>query len=419
MNRAELAKKLAEVMPLVARSAPLVQGCTLAHGGQELDDASRRDLLQRLAAGEVIELTMEIIAFRQKAGVSNRNFTRFQESKLTKLGKSGKGTPFLKDHNQRDVESRGGTVVASKMETADDGERILRQTVRLTAAWAVRKALEGNLDRYSIGWIPTGPVLCSACGEEILCKEWHWPGDRLESGERVEWIFTDAELIESSGVNVPAVLGTELEEIRAALSAAQNLGREPNKEQRMDPKMKAALLSILALSASADDAEIVRAAEALRKASDDADRRLSTLQASLEEVKASLETEAAARQAAEELSRQREEDSFVAAAIKAGKVKPKSKLEACLRKEFAADKAAAREHVDDLPRITPVGQERQSGGDDPAEKSTVLGAAEGFLADCGVDASRVRAQLKRAGVKDPDAALSRHIGEQLLAEDAA
>lgn len=72
-----------------------------------------------------------------------------------------------------------------------------------------------------IGWHPTGPVTCSACGTEVFAECTHLPGDRLESGDVVEFVFTDAELVETSAVSVPAVQGTGIDQIRAALSAAR------------------------------------------------------------------------------------------------------------------------------------------------------------------------------------------------------
>lgn len=190
-----------------------------AAGGDPLSAAEKTELLEKSLAGEPIELTVDIRPFSQEDGKPNRNHTRFRKGALTALGRSGKGSVFLRDHAQRDSMARGGTIIASKMVKEGDVHE-LHQTVQVVKPWAVQSFLDGTSDRFSIGWHPTGLVLCTACNASIG-KCWHWPGDKVAQEDdtviTVEFEFQDAELVETSSVNVPAVTGTSVVDIRAAL----------------------------------------------------------------------------------------------------------------------------------------------------------------------------------------------------------
>ncbi len=151
----------------------------------------------------------------------------------------GEGKPFLRDHAQRDSMARGGTLIESGVEVPTEGHYEIRQVARLTEPWAIALYLRGNMTTVSIGWIPTGPVLCSVCNAPVgeKCGGWwkHWPGDRLkkitdDDGNEVyvdsnkgsivvRWIYTAAELIETSCVPVPGVPTAEMDQLRATLSA--------------------------------------------------------------------------------------------------------------------------------------------------------------------------------------------------------
>lgn len=195
-------------------------------GGEKLGDDERRALLERSLAGEHIELLVEIRPFSQERGAQNRNFVRFKESALVPMGRSGVGSVFLRDHRQGDQMARGGTIVASKMEKAEPGKYELVQTAKLVKPWAVQGALDGTIDRFSIGWHPTGNVLCTACKASVMdC--WHYPGQSLQDEKSgaamvVEFEFQAAELVETSAVAVPAVKGTGVVDIRAALGLQSN-----------------------------------------------------------------------------------------------------------------------------------------------------------------------------------------------------
>ncbi len=240
---------------------------SLRVNGSELAKTERKALIERVQSGEFVELEIEANTYIQRE-TPNRNFVRFKDGTLSRFAKTGMNTPFLIDHNKRNVDSRGGTVVKSKLVRGEDGEKSISQTILLTKPWAVVGVLDGTIDRFSIGFMPTGPILYSHNKEEIDGWPKFWPGDVLEDGTVVEWIFTEAELIETSGVNVPAVVGTQIDGVREALqlalgeppkektktSANKPSGKAPRKVERMSQIAK-----MLGLSEDASQEEIAAA----------------------------------------------------------------------------------------------------------------------------------------------------------------
>lgn len=192
-------------------------GRTLRASGKVIDGAARAELVERSLAGEHIELELDTIAYVQTPGVRNRKFIRFKPGRLQAMAHSGIGTPFLRDHRQGELASAGGTISASKM-VKTGVSRAIHQTANLTVPWAVQAALQGVMKKISIGWWPTGPVHCTLCKGPIgdcLWERGHWRGSEHD-GEIVEFEVQDAELTETSAVNVPAASGTEVRDIRTS-----------------------------------------------------------------------------------------------------------------------------------------------------------------------------------------------------------
>jgi hypothetical protein len=185
--------------------------------GEVLDTGARDAALSAYRNGILpSKLHLDIVAYRQPKA-PNRNFIRFLPDILKELASSFVGQPFIRDHRQRDLDARGGTIIASEYQLGSDGPAF-HQRVELNEPWAIGKALNGNLDRFSIGWHTTGDYLCSVCEKPLLEGDcYHWPGDTVD-GKRVEAIVTGAQGVETSAVLVPAVHGTGVEAIRAALS---------------------------------------------------------------------------------------------------------------------------------------------------------------------------------------------------------
>ncbi len=156
---------------------------------------------------------LEIEATVFVASYPNRNFIRFAPDALPGLASSFKGMPFLRDHAQGDLTARAGTITDAWL----DGDAI-KVKADLVTPWAVKAALDGTLDRFSIGWhSPAGPA-CSSCAKPMRSRECaHYPGH-----DGVEAIYgADAVGVEISAVSVPAVMGTGIDSIRMQLSAAR------------------------------------------------------------------------------------------------------------------------------------------------------------------------------------------------------
>lgn len=246
----------------------------LLAGGErkKLSDAERRDLLARVRAGEHVELSFTARTFVQTEGKANRNFIRFKPSALGKIARSFKGQPFLRDHSQRTLDARGGTITSSQLVEDADGTLAIEMTVKVFEPWAVSGLLTGKIDRFSIGWHPTGPVLCSVHRTRIFRKCECWPGDVVAgfdeddpASPRVEAVFTSADGVEVSAVNVPAVPEAKGVEIRAALEALGALGADDNEAapRRLEARMEK-IIAILGLAAAATGDDITAAITALK-----------------------------------------------------------------------------------------------------------------------------------------------------------
>lgn len=331
-----------EAIGLASRAA-LGSVAELRAGGKAMAPADRDALLAKAVARDAVELELEVLAYEQgrrdASGkrIGNRNGIRIRDGAMVRLGSSGAGRPFLRDHMQHDVTARGGTVLTSKTtKVTEDGHYEIRQTVRLTEPSAVERALRGLMSTVSIGLHPTGPVNCTACGSEILTKCWHFPGDTATDKDGaeidVEWEFTSAELIETSEVSVPAVPSAAIEGFRAALALTNGTrGPEPQKANRMNK-----LCTMLGLAATASEDEITSAVGKALGAREVAEAKLAI--AETERAKLALEVDG--YRAAE---RKNAEDEFVSGALASGRILPTD--EPAWRRLYAADKLGAVEEM--------------------------------------------------------------------------
>lgn len=379
-NPAELAK----VLPMVCRAAhesPVL--AVRAADGSALSNEKRDQLLAAAVAGEFVELEIDVLAYEQKAGSQNRNFVRFRDGAMVGLGRTGKGNPFLRDHAQHTVLARAGTITASSTEKLSDGEYVIHQTVKLSAPWAVELALRGLLGSVSIGWNPTGPVMCSDCNAPVFTKCWHTPGDRLRVGDDgkkryddsgdivVEWVYTAAELIETSIVNVPGVPSARIDEIRAALSAAvpafNGLRSEQDHEGSNNEEAKTMdkeLLKLLGLAEDATEAQIKAAVEQLQASAKADKAQLAILEKLVKEMEQLKLRE-----------RQRDADVFISDALTSGRIGKGDEEQ--WRALFEADSKRAAELMAKRPEnsATPVGEPRQS-SQNPDKATPVITGGE-------------------------------------------
>ena len=230
------------------------------------DDDDRREMLEAARAGAAIEFEITFLGFQQ-TDVPNKNFVKFKPNILGKFAKSFVNMPLLRDHDQGSMAARAGTVVASKLVPVDNGKGI-ELTARVTAQWAVVALLEGNLDRFSIGWDHGGldTIECSLCKAEVFTKCEHFPGEVVASKSgntrTCEYVFTLAEGIEVSAVKVPAVGGTGISEVQTALTRLAAIAAA--KKQPGDNLEKIALA--LGLNKDADESAILAVIETSKAA---------------------------------------------------------------------------------------------------------------------------------------------------------
>jgi phage head maturation protease len=220
------------VKALQLRSEPLISSVlAITAGGETLragDPAERNKLIESVRAGKQLPLDVLATTFRQKDGTPNRRFLRFKPGALAAVAKSYVGMPLILDHNAWDQQARIGTITASEL-VQDAGGQAFRQTLNIVKPEAVISVLDGTIDRFSIGWSGTGPVHCTVHQLDVRGRGscGCWPGDKvLVDGvsKTVEYEFQSAEGTEVSAVNVPAVKGTGISDVRAALAAERDRG---------------------------------------------------------------------------------------------------------------------------------------------------------------------------------------------------
>lgn len=415
MNLRSIPRELYQAALFARPDAPVLVG--LRAGGADVTADSRDELLAKAVARQHVELEVDLLAYEQVTGDRNRNGVRFRDGAMGSLARSGVGKPFLRDHRQNDSEARGGTIIKSASRKVADGVYRLEQTVLLTEPAAVERALRGLMSTVSIGWIPTGPVLCSACGTGVYEECYHWPLDTIagkdgEPDQVVEWIYTSAELVETSEVPVPAVPRARIEAVRAAMLAAggdPQRGAQPHGAS-MSLLMK--LLPILALVPTAGEDDAVRAVESLRERLRLTEEQRDGLGKQVNELGARLagHEQTLSKQAA---------DKFIDDAVRAGKVIPGSPFEASLRAFHGTDPTGASAFVASSPVVTPVGQPRQSAAPTPAPGAAggtpveQLQAAGALISQYNPAASveGVSRALNAMGLKDPAALIAAHLGK--------
>jgi hypothetical protein len=379
-----------------------------ASGGGELDSARRSALLAAAVAREDVELEVDILAFEQKTGERNYNCFRFRDGAMMALGRSGEGTPFLRDHKKYDSEAVGGTITKSRTEKVAEGHYRILQTATLREPKAVERALRGLIHAVSIGARATGPVECSLCGTPVFEDCYHWAGDEVEGEDGsvaiVEWVYTSAVLWETSECPIGAVPTAGPQSIRAAIEAAANGGGPRplvNKDSTMN--LREALAAALSLAATAGDTEIIAAVNGLvasRAELTIANAELGVLRSERDQLRAAQQATAA--------------DEFVRAALAEGKIAA-GEDEKLWRAMFAASEPRARELMTARAAgcATPVGQARQSvvtaaaapAGVAPTGTQAAAAAApvnvEAALKEHGYDPAAIQAQLSALGSKDP------------------
>lgn len=236
----------------------------LRGGDSPMSKNDRVELINRSRAGEFVELEMVATVFVQR-DTPNYNFLRFKPGDLPGFAKSYTGSPFLADHATSEQNRRGGTIMASKL-IHGESEKLMEQRLHLVKPWAVESALDGTLDRFSIGWYRGGTSECSICEASWLACQ-HWPGELDEkTGKICELVQINPRGKETSYVNGPAVLGTsptsisQLEALDPQL-AADILAADASPGVKDDMKTLAAMIAALALPATATEEDVLAAVQ--------------------------------------------------------------------------------------------------------------------------------------------------------------
>lgn len=222
----------------------------VTYNGQEITSQLRDELLQKLAAGQFVELELDVLAYEQQDGVRNRNNVRLRNGAIMAMATSCKGRPFLKDHQQHDSDAVLGVITNSVGQKVTDGHYKVNQKVALRDPKAVGQALRGLLSAVSISWRATADVCCSVCESPVFTDCYHFPGekvrkvsidgkstfvrDRKNGDTVVEWVYNGAEGLETSTVPVPAVKTAKINDIKAQIMLAAGLAADDEPEPDLD-----------------------------------------------------------------------------------------------------------------------------------------------------------------------------------------
>ena len=221
------------------------------------EEAARKRLRKAFKDGHLDELAFRAVVFLHE--YPNANFVRFRDADIGSLAASFVGHPFLRDHNQREIEARAGTVHSSGM---DENGVDMVQDIRITVPRDIEAFINGQMDRFSIGWHSKG-FTCSVCDQDWLSNDCqHWPGRsyklKKDDGEieKLCEIYCEApNAVEVSAVNAPAVAGTG---VRTVLEQLSTMKQDPaNAANRMDHSRPASEMAHTEndIEAGADDAE--------------------------------------------------------------------------------------------------------------------------------------------------------------------
>lgn len=388
-----------------------------AGGGADLTAEKRKTLLAAVMAGEHVELELELLAYEQKAGERNLQCVRLRDGAMMAFGRSAKGRPFLKNHDQRDVMSRGGKIVDSATERVGDGHYIVRQTVSLTAPWACEMALRGLLDSLSVNITPTSSVTCSVHGGGVFEDCYCWRGDEIvdEDGSKqiVEWIYDDADSYETSAVNNGAVQTAHIESIRAALMLSAAETKRGSEPQKAHVNFLQKLCQQLGLAATTDENGILNVVTDLAAAKAElagTKTALSLHVTQLAEANAKVALQSIELSAVNAAKLKLDEDAFIEIGKKRGAIGLGYDEEE-MREDFRRDVNLAKTRLAKRPdgARTPVGLGRDSAppalvpGDLQANQHPVKASdLDDAIAATGADPKKVRANLAGAGIKPAD-----------------
>lgn len=160
--------------------------------------------------------------------VLNSKGFRFRPRGMRALARTFRGNPFITAHDWGDVRARGGTIAdayTEEIEQLTDAPTAtgIYYEINATADWAIEGLENGTIDRFSLGVVPQGEVMCTAhdvpvwtggcwCfpGEAVVIYEENAKGEKVERDVVAEWEYAGGIGVELSCVNVAAVDGTHI-----------------------------------------------------------------------------------------------------------------------------------------------------------------------------------------------------------------
>lgn len=155
-------------------------------------------------------------------GKANANGFRVRNEGMASLTRTFRGQAFISGHDWGDARARGGTIRNTKLEQLENGAELgILYEIELQAAWAKEGLANGTIDRFSFGISPVGEIMCTAHCVPVWSTEdcYCWPGEMVSVDQGkdkapltgiAEFEFENANGLELSAVNVPAVEGTHI-----------------------------------------------------------------------------------------------------------------------------------------------------------------------------------------------------------------
>lgn len=348
----------------------------LKAGASDPDSRARRgELIEAVRGGKHVELAVTAQTFRQRSGKKNRRYLRLGDVTSSRVG-TFKGQPFLVDHNTSEQSARKGTLFSSKL-VEEGASQVFEMGFHAVKPDAVVSILDGTLDRFSIGWFSLGAVMCTLHGVDVRSSDGCgcWPGESVSvdgKAQIVEYEFSDWEGKELSGVNIPAVKQTSIDDVRAALAAELHLPTRIKEKNKMALIRLAALMGLSSLT-DGDEDRAIAYMEAQQRQRVAAEQARDVAQAALVANSQALELATAA-------GAKVRVDALIEGAYRDGKLRygrdedglaAPSKREDRLRRIAKADGVdALRAEIGEMEVVVPVGQRlatdtvRENRGDD-------------------------------------------------------
>ena len=225
--------------------------------GDDGDDDTRIELIERSMKGEQIELFMRARTYGQGDRFTCRKPIEMSIEGMDLWAERAPGTAFQFDHLY-DEPNCGGVCEESEFVHLGGNSYELIEGLVLNTPRAVKGALRRNIRKFSIGiYQRYDTILCGYC-KELYYQCGHYAGERID-GAMVRVMYTDPTPTERSSVTFPAVGET------GVLGCEQLSALFPSKHETKGTRMElSVLISTLGLDAGADEATVLQAITVLR-----------------------------------------------------------------------------------------------------------------------------------------------------------